>query len=278
MIGLYISKHYKMKKLFYAAAWLLVIAMVTGCGSVKTIPYLVDSAEITEEEYATQTTPLYDARIMPKDILTITVSTTDPEASKPFNVTVPLQRSTDAVQSYTTTQLNTYLVDNAGEIDFPVLGMISLKGLTNREAEQKLRGLLQPYIKEYPLVSVKFGNYTISVLGEVARPGSFTVGREKVNLLEALAMAGDMTIYGKRENVKIIREDALGNKSIIEIDMNNPYLIFMPEYYLQQNDVVYVEPNKVKAKNSRISQSTTIWFSVLSTAVTVASLLINILK
>lgn len=267
-----------MNKLYLLLVISLLALTFAGCGSSKGVPYLVDGAEVSGEMQGMQTTPMYDARIMPKDILTITVSTSDPEASRPFNVSVPVQRNTETVSSTTTAQLNTYLVDNTGRIDFPVLGMIELGGLTSREAEEKLRELLKPYLKESPLVAVKFGNYKISVLGEVARPGSFTVSQEKINILEALAMAGDMTIYGVRSNVKVVREDAEGNKSIFQVDMNNPYLVYAPEYYLQQNDVVYVEPNKVKAKNASIGQSTTIWFSVISITVTLANFIINVLK
>lgn len=269
-----------MNKLYLLLVISLLALTFAGCGSSKGVPYLVDGAEVSGEMQGMQTTPMYDARIMPKDILTITVSTSDPEAARPFNLAVPMQRSVEnlSASSSSSAQLNSYLVDNTGRIDFPVLGMIELGGLTSREAEEKLRGLLKPYIKESPLVAVKFGNYKISVLGEVARPGSFTVSQEKINILEALAMAGDMTIYGVRNNVKVVREDAEGNKSIFQVDMNNPYLVYAPEYYLQQNDVVYVEPNKVKAKNASIGQSTTIWFSVISITVTLANFIINVLK
>lgn len=267
-----------MKKSNYL--WLIaVMAMfITGCGSSKKVAYLQKSEEISEEEYATQLTPMYEARIMPKDILTITVSTSDPEAARPFNITIPISESGNVQRVTTQTQLSTYLVDNKGQINFPVLGMITLKGKTIREAESEIVNLLKPYIKEEPLVVVKFGNYKISVLGEVSRPGSFTVTQEKINILEALAMAGDMTIYGVRDNVKIIREDANGNKRIMQLDLNNPYLVFTPEYYLQQNDVIYVEPNNVKAQNARIGSATTLWISGISIAVTVANLLINILR
>ncbi len=264
------------KNYLWLALFLAII--MSGCGSSKKVAYLQQSENITEEEYATQLTPMYEARIMPKDILTITVSTSDPEASRPFNITVPISETGNVQRITTQTQLSTYLVDNQGQINFPVLGMISLKGKTIREAEASIVELLKPFIKEEPLVVVKFGNYKISVLGEVSRPGSFTVTQEKINVLEALAMAGDMTIYGVRDNVKIIREDANGNKRILQLDLNNPYLVFSPDYYLQQNDVIYVEPNKVKAQNARIGAATSLWVSGISIAITVANLVINILK
>ena len=121
-------------------------------------------------------------------------------------------------------------------------------------------------------------NYKISVLGEVARPGTFTVGNEKVNILEALAMAGDMTVYGIRDNVKLIREDATGKREIITLNLNNADLVLSPYYYLSQNDILYVTPNKTKAKNSDIGSSTTLWFSATSILVSIASLIVNIVR
>ncbi len=121
-------------------------------------------------------------------------------------------------------------------------------------------------------------NYKISVLGEVNRPNTFTVVNEKVNILEALALAGDLTIFGKRENVKLVREHANGKKEIVIVDLNDSKLIQSPYFYLQQNDILYVEPNKTKARNSRISNSTTIWFTVVGTLVNTATLIVSILK
>lgn len=248
-----------------------IIALVAACNSAKNVAYLQGAGEADMAEYA-QTTPLYEARILPKDLLTITVVTTDPEAAKPFNLTMP------GMTTGLSTSLQPYLVDNNGQINFPVLGMITLKGLTKREAEQKVTDLLGKYLKEQPVVTVNFVNYKISVIGEVARPNTFTISNEKVNILEALAMAGDMTIWGKRDNVKIIREDADGNKQVIVMNLNDRELLFSPYFYLQQNDVVYVEPNKTKAKNSDIGSATGIWLSATSIVISVATLLINILK
>ena len=255
---------------------LVMLAVITGCSSSKKIAYLQGSESMTDAEYA-QTTPLYDARIMPKDLLTITVTTTDPEASRPFNLLTPTV-TTGITTSSSQGQLQTYLVDNNGQITFPVVGMITVKGLTKMEAENKVKGLLKTYLKEEPVVTVRFVNYKISVMGEVARPNTFTISNEKVNIFEALAMAGDMTIWGQRDNVKVLREDAEGNKRVIMMDLNDPYVIFHPDFSLQQNDVVYVEPNKVKAQNSEIGSATGLWLSGTSILISVATLLINILK
>ena len=174
--------------------------------------------------------------------------------------------------------LQQYLVDNEGKISFPVLGALTVGGLTKKQAEQLIVDKLKPYMKENPIVTVRMVNYKISVIGEVARPGTFTISNEKVNLLEALAMAGDMTVYGLRDNVKLIREDANGKQQIVTLDLNNAETILSPYYWLQQNDVVYVTPNKAKARNSDIGNSTSLWFSATSILVSLASLLFNILK
>jgi polysaccharide export outer membrane protein len=132
--------------------------------------------------------------------------------------------------------------------------------------------------EENPIVTVRMSNYKISVIGEVNRPGMFTVGNEKINIFEALAQAGDLSIYGVRDRVKLIRENAKGRKEIHTINLNDANIVNSPYYYLQQNDVVYVEPNSVKAKNSAIGTSTTIWISVTGALVSLASLIVNILR
>ncbi len=253
-----------------------VLCVMSGCGSTKKIAYLQGSENLTPEELSKQTTLLYDAKIMPKDLLTITVAAIDPKSVEPFNLVVPAVKTGLVMSSQP--QLQPYLVDNNGQIDFPVLGMITLKGLTKRAAEEKITGLLRSYLKDEPVVTVNFVNYKISVLGEVARPNTFTISNEKVNIFEALALAGDMTVWGRRDNVKIIREDAEGKKSIIPMNLNDARIIFSPDFYLQQNDVVYVEPNKSKAQNAEIGNATGLWVSATSILVSLAGLLVNILK
>ena len=131
---------------------------------------------------------------------------------------------------------------------------------------------------ENPVVTVRMANYKISVLGEVAHPGMFTVDNEKINILEALAKAGDLTIYGVREKVKLIRENSSGKKEVYTLNLNDANIISSPYYYLQQNDIVYVEPNTVKSRNSSIGTSTTLWFTATSILISLTSLLYNILK
>ena len=263
-----------MKKILFFA---FVTILLASCGSVKNVAYLQNSEDIdfSHSEY------LYDARIMPKDILTITVSTVNPEASAPFNLIVrpTLTSATSSIAS-SGGSLQTYLVDNKGCIEFPVVGTLEVGGLTKSMCEKLIHDKIQPYLNaaENPVVTVRMSNYKISVLGEVNRPGMFIVGNEKINLLEALAQAGDLTIYGVRDKVKLIREDAKGRKEIHTINLNDANIINSPYYYLQQNDIVYVEPNKVKAQNSAIGQSTSLIMSGTSILVSLASLIVNILR
>lgn len=277
-----------MNKLFYTCfgvqsvsknviACLIAIFLFTSCQSYKKVPYLQDTEVV---ERTVQLGNLYDAKIMPKDLLTIAVSCTSPELAVPFNLTVANPSSATTGNAMLTTQavLQPYLVDNEGKINFPVLGELKVEGLTKKETELMIVEKLKPYIKETPIVTVRMVNYKISVIGEVMRPGTFTISNEKVNLLEALAMAGDMTVYGLRDNVKLIRENANGKQEIITLDLNKAETILSPYYYLQQNDVVYVTPNKAKARNSDIGNSTSLWFSATSILVSLASLLFNILK
>lgn len=257
---------------------LLLVVLLASCQSYKKVPYLQDAEKM---ELTTQQEKMYDAKIMPKDLLTIVVSCTSPELAVPFNLTVASPTSiASSSSSYTTTQpvLQPYLVDNDGNINFPVLGELKVGGLTKKEAEQMIIDKLKPYMKETPIVTVRMVNYKISVIGEVLRPGTFTISNEKVNLLEALAMAGDMTVWGLRDNVKLIREDATGKQQIITLDLNKTETILSPYYWLQQNDIVYVTPNKAKARNSDIGNSTSLWFSATSILVSLAGLLVTIFK
>ena len=257
--------------------WILLLFLLASCQSYKKVPYMQDVSVVNE---AIQQENLYDAKIMPKDLLTIVVSCTSPELAAPFNLIVASPSNLSISNTVTTTQpvLQPYLVDNEGNINFPVLGELKLGGLTKKEAEQMIVDKLKPYIKETPIVTVRMVNYKISVIGEVARPGTFTISNEKVNLLEALAMAGDMTVYGLRDNVRLIREDSNGKQQIITLDLNKAETILSPYYWLQQNDIIYVTPNKAKARNSDIGNSTSLWFSATSILVSLASLLFNILK
>ena len=265
------------KKLCFYALLFLAIYGLSSCASSKNVAYIQNSNMVDLSESAF----LYDARIMPKDVLTITVNTVNPEASAPFNLIVrnTLTNTSSSIGT-SSGSLQTYLVSNDGTIDFPVLGTLQVGGLTKLECEKRIHDKILPYLNanENPVVTVRMSNYKISVLGEVNRPGMFTVGNEKINIFEALAQAGDLTIYGVRNNVKLIREDANGRKEIYTLNLNDASIINSPYYYLQQNDIIYVEPNKVKAQNSGVGQTTSLWLTSTSILISLASLMYSILK
>jgi len=265
-----------MNKTFIALLQLMALLLATSCTSTKQVAYFqnIDSLDLSASRM------LYDARIMPKDQLTITVLTTDPEASKPFNLAVSNQITTTGQLYSGSNTLMPYLVDNEGCIDFPVIGRLHVGGLTKNECQDLIRSKVMPYMQadERPVVTVRMSSFRVVVQGEVTKPGVVQVSTEKMSLLEALAQAGDLTIYGKRTNVLLIREDANGQKSQHRIDLTDANFINSPYYYVQQNDIIYVEPNKAKARNSDIGQSTTLIFSITSTLISIASLIVNILN
>ena len=248
----------------------------TACTSYRTVPYMLNSRYVDLESSAV----LYEARIMPKDELTITVNyPEDADAVIPFNLTTTPALSSSRTQLTSQPTLQTFLVTNEGTIQFPILGELKVGGMTANEVENLIASKIEgTYLKNRPVVTVRLSNYTIAVLGEVNSPGTYTVSSEKVSIYGALAMAKDMTIWGRRDNVKLIREDATGKKSIHELDLNDADIIKSPYFYLQQNDVLYVTPNKTKAKNSDIGSSTSYWVSGMSILISIASLMVNILR
>ena len=242
-------------KLSGAFALIFFFFFLSACQSYKKVPYLQD-AEILKQAN-TQVAPVQDARLIPGDEVSILVSTSDPVVSQPFNA-----------------QGSMFLLDDQGNINYPVLGKLPLNGLTSREAENLITERLKAYVKERPTVVVRMSGFKVSVLGEVGAPGVYPVVNEQINVLEALAMAGDLTIYSVRDNVKLIRED----KQFVTLNLNDADLLLSPYYQLQQNDILYVTPNKIKAQSADIGTSTTMWISGFSILMSIASLLINILR
>ena len=173
-----------------------------------------------------------------------------------------------------------YLVDNSGNINFPIIGKLHVAGLTKTECESLIKEKVSPYLSsnEKPIVTVRMASYRVTVLGEVGRPGVVPVSTEKMSVLEALAQSGDLTIYGKRDNIMLIREQPTGQKEIHRLNLNDANLINSPYFYLQQNDILYVEPNGVKAANSGIGNATSLWLSGVGIVTSVASLVVNILR
>lgn len=267
-----------MKKNLITIVALALIMLMGSCTGSKKVAYFQNIDEIS----LAASKGLYDARIMPKDLLTITVGgVTDEKAVRHFNLSVSeTLNPTGRLGGGGSGTLQNYLVDNDGCITFPRVGRLRVAGLTKRECEKLIHDKVMVDLQqsEDPIVTVRMASYRVTVTGEVNRPGVIPVSTEKMSIIEAIAQAGDLSIYGKRENVLLIREDATGQKHSVRLNLNDGNIFSSPYYYVQQNDIIYVEPNRVKAKNSAIGQSTTIWFSFIGIVTSVASLLVNILR
>jgi len=211
----------------------------------------------------------YQTKIKADDVLLIVISSENPEVAAPYNLkSVVLQgNSEEAIQTQRT---QTYIVDVEGTIEFPILGKIKVAGLSKVEAITQIKELLKDHVKD-AVVNLRILNFEVTVLGEVKNPGTFTVSSERITLLEALGKAGDLTIYGKRKNILLIREEN-GLKSMHRIDLTKSDFINSPYYYLAQNDVVYVEPNRTRINSSAIGPNITVGISALSLIVTIIAL------
>ncbi|MFV0536870.1 MAG: polysaccharide biosynthesis/export family protein [Dysgonomonas sp.] len=223
---------------------------------------------------------VHEPVIMPNDIISITVNSTVPGAANDFNLPMVPNNLSNALQttvtsSATTGSLQNYLIDKEGKINFPILGELKLGGMTAKEAQNHITSLIYPrYIAEKPVVNVRFINFGVSVLGEVAKPGIYNSANGQMTVLDALAAAGDMTIYGKRDNVLLVRVLENGEIAMHRIDMQDKNLVLNKDiFYLQQNDKLYVEPNKAKGNNSNFGTLQTIGLSALSIVISVIAII-----
>ena len=253
----------------------LTVLSFTSCISTKNVAYFQNQDSID----VALSRQLYDAKIMPKDILQIRVFTTNPDAAEPFNL-YQVKTATSASQSTSQNSVFNYLVDNDGNIDFPVIGNIHLGGMTKNEAEAYIKGLIKPYMSETenPVIHVRMVNYKYAVIGEVNRPGMFTTMNEKINIIEALAQAGDLTLYGERDKIFLLRENSNGQKEYHRLNLNDANIISSPYYYLQQNDIVYVEPMKGKARRSYFTTATSMWFTLTSALMSITTFILALTK
>ena len=252
-----------MKNNIIAILCSLTLFIVTSCGSRQEIAYFQNQEELTTNFSQ------YIPKIQPNDQLAILISGSEPSAVAPFNQISTIQ--TTANQSTISPYHPTYTVNENGSINMPIIGDIKIGGLTRSEAVNTLKEKLSKYIVN-PGVNVNFVNFRISVLGEVARPGSFVVPNERITILDALGMAGDLTIKGKRENVTVIRE-INGQKERYNVDLTSSSTLNSPVYYLAQNDVIYVEPNSAQVAASKFTPNYSLWISMAGVIISVISVL-----
>ena len=253
---------------------LLALALLASCSPQKKVWYLQNAFPYSSEQISAKG----QIRIKPFDRLTVVINSKDPELAVPFNAWSSYSSLTGSPMGPTGQALQTRTVDELGEIELPVIGRIDCLGKTRAElartiAEKIIEG---GYIND-PDVNVQFANLKIAVIGEVNRPGSFDIQRDQVSIFDALALAGDMTIYGVRDEVLVTREID-GVRSIEVLDLTSKDVFDSPAFYLQQNDVVYVKPNKRKAQVSTIDQNRTFYLSLVSTAISVTTLILTLTK
>ena len=252
-----------------------VIALAVSCSptTYQNINYMQDIARDT-----TMTLNAGEGIIVqPQDMISIVVSCREPQLAAMFNLTnVSYQAGSQASLNGGYQRLMGYTVDTDGNIDFPIIGKINVAGLNRWGVAQKVKHeLVSRDLLKDPVVTVEFMNFKVSVIGEVARPGTFSITNDRINLFEALSLAGDLTIYGRRDNVQVTRE-ADGKRKVYVLDLRSSDVFNSPAYYLQQNDIVYVEPNSVRAGQSTINEnyfkSGSFWVSMGSLAITVVNL------
>lgn len=238
---------------------------LTSCGSQKDVVYFQDASDYETIVSDNSQTNTYKV----DDVIGVNVSTLDPTASIPFN----LFSSARGEGSFNQPQQLDYIVDKNGDIDFPVLGSVKILGLTSEEVKELLKEKLQPYLKD-PIINIRLRNFTVTILGQVNRPGTYQVNGEQITILEAIGLAGDIDIKGKRKNVLVIR-DFNGTKVYTRIDLTSKDVLNSPIYYLTQNDVVYVEPNKSAITQSSLDSRTSTAISIASLVITSTILLIT---
>lgn len=259
--------------------WLIAALILSACTAQKRVIYLQDVASGEQIRIAQQT----QIRIKPFDRLTVVVNSRDPELAAPFNTStsynslsgVPLSSSTASNNS-----LQTLTVDEHGDLDMPVIGKVGGLGLTRSELAAVIADRIRRggYISD-PTVNIQFADMKVSVLGEVVRPGQYTISTDRISLLDALAMAGDMTIYGQRKEVMVVRE-AEGVRTTTLLDLTSQEIYDSSYFYLQQNDVVYVKPNKYRAQTAEIDQNRNFYtntvISLIATGLSIATLIITL--
>ena len=250
--------------------------LLASCATNKRAAYI----QQVQTDIPTAIEQDYQIRIKPLDRLTVTINSKDPELAAPFNA-ASSYNSLNGLSSYSSSSngnLQILTVDKEGKIQLPIIGEIDCDGLTRNELAKKIENTIRENgMVHDPIVIIQFADVKFSVLGEVARPGQFSITKDRISLFDALAMAGDLTIYGQRENVALIREEN-GMRTVHYFDLKNPDILTSPYFYLQQDDVVYVTPNKYKAQAGEINQNRSFYISLVSVAVSVATLLVTITR
>lgn len=254
-----------MQKAFKVVLFVLLSSLVS-CVSKKKITYFQND-KINQQKVSNA----YQTVFKPDDLLQITISAVDLDAVRPFNLpAVSYATTTNSVIG--TPQQQSYLVDTNGNIDFPIIGKIKIGGLSREAAINMLKDKLDPDYVKNPTINIRIANFSITVLGDVKKPGTFTIPNERITILEAIGLAGDLNITGVRNNVKVFRE-INGKKIEFNIDLRSNSVFTSPVYYLQQNDLIYIDPNKASSQNAAVNRNTGLFVSIGSVLVALISVL-----
>ena len=248
------------------------VFMLASCNTSKTVlPYFTDISQVKEGSVEAGD---YMPTIKPDDELFITVTSREPLASAHYNLPLSNPATNEALEITSQPKQQTYVVNSNGDINFPVLGLLHVEGLTTEQLQKQLTKKISDEVKD-PLVKVELMNFTVVVAGEVLTPSTIKVNRNRFSILDALSAAGDLAPYGERSNVLLIREEN-GERKFVHLNLNSSDLLSSPYYYLQQNDYVYVEPNKIRQANSRYNQDNSYKLSMTSTIVSAASVIASL--
>lgn len=231
---------------------------IFGCAK-RNLVYFSDIE--SGSSYSTNISQVEEPVIQSGDLIKIVVSTQSPESNLLFNSGVISGDSENRMMNQQLPTNEGYLVDKNGQINFPVLGKIDIAGNSREEATLKMTELLEEYVKD-PIINIQYLNFKITVIGEVANPNTFTLATDRISILEALGLAGDMTQYGKRENVLLIRDQG-GVRKAVRLNLNDKAILNSPYFMLQQNDVLYVEPDKIKSVQASTNQRSLTILSIL---------------
>ena len=227
--------------------------MFVACTTEKEIPYFTNIDNIPSAALASVTTQAGDFTIKPGDMLQIDVSASNSDAVKPFNKIQYVPMLSGNGGSYMMGDRSTvfYLVDDNGNIDFPVLGKLHVSGMTKNKLEDYIASLIHPrYLTELPSVECRIQNFQVFCIGEFARSGAVTAENGRLNLIEAIAKSGDLTLQGRRDNILLIRTDATGQRVVKRFNLQDANIMAMPEFELQQNDILYAQPSVYKARSA----------------------------
>ncbi len=244
----------------------LIIILSTSCISKKTITYFQKDT-INQSKVSNS----YKTIFKPDDLLNITITSQDLEAVKPFNLpAATFSASSGAAVGQPVQQ--SYLIDSNGSIDFPILGELKIGGLSREETIMLFKKKLDPEYVKSPTINIKIINFKVSILGDVSKPGTYTIPNERVTILEAIGLAGDLNISGQRENIKVTREEG-NQKKIYDVNLLSNNIYTSPVYYLQQNDVIYVEQNYAKSQSAAANQNTGLFVSIGSIIISLIAVL-----